>query len=117
MKVAIIGYGFVGKAIENALHDSVELYLVDPILKTKIVELSNFKPEIIFVCVPTPMTQDGNFDLSMVKDVAGRFIQGKLLVIKSTITPSAAEELVNKYPMHTFVFPNLRLPDFLSTQH
>ena len=60
MRVAIIGYGFVGKAIENALHDSVELYLVDPILKTKVADLGNFMPQIIFVCVPTPMNDDGS---------------------------------------------------------
>ena len=47
MNVAIIGHGFVGKALKNGLLN-VETYIVDPKLKTKIEELSVFKPEIIF---------------------------------------------------------------------
>ena len=110
-KIGIIGNGFVGNAIHQGLknHFDVLVYDLNPEKKINtFVELQ--EASLIFVCVPTPMTQDGNFDLSMVKDVAGRFIQSKLLVIKSTITPSAAEDLVNKYPMHTFVFN----PEFLT---
>ena len=59
MKVAIIGYGFVGKALHNGLKTSVEVLLVDPKLNTNIDDLKVFKPDTIFICVPTPMNDDG----------------------------------------------------------
>ena len=60
MKVAIIGYGFVGKALHNGLKSNVETYLVDPKLNTHVSELNSFLPEIIFISVPTPMNDDGS---------------------------------------------------------
>ena len=36
MKVAIIGYGFVGKALKNGLKTNVEIFIVDPKLNTDI---------------------------------------------------------------------------------
>ena len=62
MRIGIIGYGFVGKAMENGIKDNVDIFLVDPILNTKISDLKDFLPEIIFICVPTPMNEDGSQD-------------------------------------------------------
>ena len=69
MKVAIIGYGFVGKALENGLKKNVKTFLVDPKLKTKVNELNSFLPEIIFICVPTPMNNDGTQMISLLNNV------------------------------------------------
>ena len=114
MKVAIIGYGFVGKAIENALHDSVELYLVDPILKTKIVELSNFKPEIIFVCVPTPMNDDGSQNSEIINSVIQEINELSLeskIVIKSTVLPDVILQIEKLVPKVVYN------PEFLREKH
>ena len=43
MKVAIIGFGFVGKALRNGLKDDVDCIEVDPKLGTNINDLINHK--------------------------------------------------------------------------
>ncbi len=110
-KIGIMGNGFVGNAIYQGLkgHFDVLVYDTDPAKKINtFLEMS--KIEILFICVPTPMKESGEFDLSIVKDTVSRFEDRKILIIKSTITPAAAEELINKYPMHSFVFN----PEFLT---
>ena len=103
MKVAIIGYGFVGKALENGFKENVETFLVDPKLKTEINELNSFLPEIIFICVPTPMNDDGTQMISILKDVISKISKltvSPLVVIKSTVLPmhlSNIEKLGLKY--------------------
>ena len=91
MKIAIVGYGFVGKALKNAIHKSVEVFIVDPVLGTNIKDLIQFKPEFIFVCVPTPMLDNGSQDCSIIELVINEIAEEKLksiVVIKSTILPN-----------------------------
>ena len=98
MKVAIIGYGFVGKALENGLKKNVKTFLVDPKLKTKVNELNSFLPEIIFICVPTPMNNDGTQMISILNDVITDISTLKfspLVVIKSTVLPIHLSEIEN----------------------
>ena len=70
MKVAIIGYGFVGKALEFGLKNNTQISLIDPKLGSKISELKFFNPNLLFICVPTPMRNDGSQDLSILQDVS-----------------------------------------------
>ena len=110
-KIGIIGNGFVGNAIHQGMKEHFEVLIYDKDPSKKINTFSRVsEAEIIFICVPTPMTEDGDFDLRIVKDTVSRFITPKILVIKSTITPSAAQILVDKYPMHSLVFN----PEFLT---
>lgn len=91
MKIAIIGHGFVGKALKNALNESVDVFIVDPILQTNIKDLDQFNPEFIFVCVPTPMLDNGSQDCSIIESVIDEIIEYRLqsiVVIKSTILPN-----------------------------
>jgi len=91
MKVAIIGYGFVGKAIENGLSNKVQLYKVDPLLNTNIKDLKDFKPNIIFVCVPTPMLGDYDQDTSILEKVLCEIKDLGIktsIVVKSTVLPN-----------------------------
>ena len=67
MRVGIIGYGFVGKALANGIKNKVDIFKVDPKLGTSISDLINFNPEIIFICVPTPMNDDGSQDIKILK--------------------------------------------------
>ena len=46
---------------------SVDKFIVDPYLNTTIHNYLDFKPEIIFVCVPTPMGNDGSQDYSIIE--------------------------------------------------
>ena len=91
MKVAIIGFGFVGKALKNAIHKNVDVFIVDPKLDTHIKDLEKFNPEFIFICVPTPMLDDGTQDCSIIESVIDEIYENKLesiIVIKSTVLPN-----------------------------
>ena len=96
MNVGIIGYGFIGKALANGLN-SLDIFKVDPKLNTTIEDLRNSLPEIIFICLPTPMLDDGNQDIGLVLSTIKKLneiqFQG-LIVIKSTVLPNYVEELV-----------------------
>ena len=114
MKIGIIGYGFVGKAMENGIKDNVDIFLVDPILNTNISDLKDFLPEIIFICVPTPMNEDGSQDLSIInlvlKEIKENSINSKI-VIKSTVLPDSIIEIEKLIPD---VIYN---PEFLREKH
>ena len=101
MKVAIIGYGFVGKALHNGLKSNVETYLVDPKLNTHVSELNSFLPEIIFISVPTPMNDDGSQKISILEDVIieiKKLSISSLIVLKSTVVPKYFCDLEKSIP-------------------
>lgn len=100
MKVSIIGHGFVGKALENALNNSVETLIIDPIYKNKISDITLFEPDYIFICVPTPMADGGNQDLSILDEVIHEIKVldvNSEIILKSTVLPNnitIIEELI-----------------------
>lgn len=104
MKIGIIGYGFVGKALENGFNILAK-YLIDEIVlfdpKIDGSNIESVKPcDFVFVCVPTPMMSSGEMDVSIVKDVLTKLeIIGYtgLVVIKSTTTPVKIKELIGSY--------------------
>ena len=114
MRISIVGYGFVGKALANAFKKSVELQKVDPKFNTSTREIQDFQPEIIFICVPTPMNQDGSQDISILKEIISEiksFNLKTLVVVKSTILPSYVSEIENE--LSSFVYN----PEFLREKH
>lgn len=114
MKVGIIGYGFVGKALHNGLNSDIEVLLIDPKLNTSVTDLRDFCPDIIFVCVPSPMNKDGTQDLSILQGVFKEIFSlniDSLIILKSTILPDALLNL-------SFEFPKLVFnPEFLREKH
>ncbi len=114
MKVGIVGYGFVGKALNSALYKNVDVFAVDPKLDTTMKDLKDFNPEILFVCVPTPMKDDGTQDIQTVNKVLTEIRNLNiecLVVVKSTIHPGNIIEIKNLCP--TFVYN----PEFLRESH
>jgi UDPglucose 6-dehydrogenase len=110
MNVGIVGLGFVGNALSNGLKESINLIKIDPKLNTSIDDLIDFDPEIVFVCVPTPMKDSGEQDISIVNEVLKDITEKKsdiLIVLKSTVLPNYANHLTNQYK--TLVFN----PEFL----
>ena len=98
MKIAIIGFGFVGKATLNGLNDDVETLLVDPKLGTSPKKLEAFKPNFVFVCVPTPMGKDGKIDSTIIFNVLNdieKYCSDTVTIIKSTVTPDIIESIIN----------------------
>tara|TARA_Y100000590_G_C15744473_1_gene1021485 strand:+ start:3588 stop:4439 length:852 start_codon:yes stop_codon:yes gene_type:complete len=101
MKIGIIGYGFVGSALKSSLKENVEVLKIDPKLNTHISELKVFNPDIIFLCLPTPISDDGDLqDISKLKKAINDIIEMELsclLVIKSTVLPNYLRTVSDLY--------------------
>jgi len=102
MRIGIIGFGYVGQAIGWA-HRSDELIIRDPKLKDS-AELSQFTNcDAVFVCVPTPSTEDGHCDSSILEQTLKELLfviinQQIPIICKSTAPPSVYERLQKEYP-------------------
>ena len=97
IKTAIIGYGWVGKAVQKLFPNS-KLY--DPNLGMGSQENIN-ECDIAFICVPTPYKTDsngieGSLDTSIVEEVVS-WCKCPLIVIRSTINPGTCDMLNAKY--------------------
>lgn len=98
--IAIIGHGYVGKAVEHGFDTShTEIHLVDPLYGTTIQDLKNkVRIDVAFVCVPTPFGADGTIDSSIVEDVVKELWDFSCMtVIKSTVTPDIVKSLSETY--------------------
>ena len=68
MKIGIIGLGIVGSAVDYGLRMlGHEIYPHDIKLKTTVNDVLD--TEICYVCVPTPESDSGQCDVSLVKTV------------------------------------------------
>ncbi len=96
MKIGIVGYGFVGKAVDYGFKRDIEKIIIDPKLDTSIGNLKYHNPEFIFICVPTPMNSDGNQDSSIIEQVLveiNKDFSESIVIIKSTVLPNIIEKL------------------------
>ena len=104
-KVGIVGGGFVGGAMYENFKGVFDVHVWDTNeSKRTIKTLNSFVDwaDIIFVCVPTPMKENGECDTSIVKDVVAKIAnldRRKYVVIKSTVTPGTTEELAERHNM------------------
>jgi nucleotide sugar dehydrogenase len=94
-KAAIIGYGYVGKAVGEFLKRQYDLAIYDPALGYTDKEAAN-SCDFAVVCVPTPMQQNGAVDLSYIEDTLS-WLAAPLITIKSTVPPGTTQMLVDKY--------------------
>lgn len=96
IKVAIIGHGFVGKAVDYGFtHPNVEKTIIDPNYNTSIKDIP-LDTELIFIAVPTPMD---NFDIfhGVMTELEQRgFVGNSIIAIKSTVRPDVLAEF-NKH--------------------
>jgi len=103
MKLGIIGKGFVGSAVDNGFDKNVEQFIVDPKHNNNTIEeLVEFNPSVTFICVPTPVAEDGSCDTNIVKDVlielSMRDYKG-VVVVKSTIIPDYLHEFKREFDL------------------
>lgn len=109
--ISIIGNGFVGNAIHQEFKKHFDVLCYD---KNPSKKINSFREvcesEIIFVSVPTPMTLEGEFDVSILNSTLTRLPAGKIVIVKSTITPASAEDLVKNFPQQNLIFN----PEFLT---
>jgi UDPglucose 6-dehydrogenase len=123
--IGIIGHGFVGKAVaygfaghdkENGREPKHKIYIYDKFKKMDEMDTVLDKSEIIFLCLPTPFFEDSlKIDLSLIdktlEEICPKIIgKGKVLVIKSTVTPGTTKRYAEKYPGVPFAFN----PEFLT---
>ncbi len=114
-KIAVIGYGYVGKAVVNFFKDHFDVRVYDPYVQTKMLhdegklhgltmdkEAMN-ECDLAVLCVPTPMSDDGSVDLSAVY-ATFEWLTVPLILIKSTVPPGTVEGLSKKYPNLNIAF-------------
>ena len=110
-KVAVMGNGFVGEAISFAFSSVSDLHVfdIDPLKSFSDLE-SVHNCDFVFICVPTPMFQDGSQDLSFVESTFEKATSKPVYIIKSTILPGTTEQLSKKYSNFKIIFS----PEFLT---
>lgn len=115
--IAVIGQGFVGGSITTVFSErGFDVYAYDKSGKqapgafdhkfssTKdLIEYTEKSPEfskVYFVCLPTPMYEDGSADLSIVESVLCELAEvpgERIAVVKSTIPPGSTENWNRKF--------------------
>jgi len=94
LNIAIVGHGFVGKAVDYGFpSQNCEKYIVDPKHGMDITALPQ-NMDYIFVCVPTPMGDDGSIDSSIIESVVSYLLTNNkgIIIIKSTVTPEILKQ-------------------------
>ena len=113
LKLGIVGHGFVGKATDWGFNKRINKFIVDPLLNTSVSDLKILN-QIVFICVPTPMGDDGSQDSSIIEEVIKELIlycPKAIKVVKSTVLPSLLDKL------HKLDSKLVYNPEFLREKH
>lgn len=116
--IGIVGQGFVGSAIKAGLEDfyPIKTYDIDSEKCNSTLEGLVKESTIIFQCLPTPMKQSGECDLSIVFESANNInnlcsgSEDKILIIKSTVPPGTTRIINEKCKNIDVIFS----PEFLT---
>jgi nucleotide sugar dehydrogenase len=110
-KVGVIGNGFVGEAISFAFSSVSEMHVYDTDPLKSLDDLESVHScDFVFICVPTPMFQDGSQDLSYVEGVFKKATSKPVYILKSTVLPGTTDQLSKKYSNIKIIFS----PEFLT---
>jgi nucleotide sugar dehydrogenase len=111
LKVGVIGNGFVGEAISFAFSSVSEIFVYDINPLKTIDDLESVHNcDFVFICVPTPMFEDGSQDLSYVESTFENATNKPVYIIKSTVLPGTTGQLCKKYSNFKIIFS----PEFLT---
>lgn len=125
MEIGILGLGYVGKALKAGFEAKFKnVYCYDK-YQTKLnnvdslISLVSYS-EIIFICLPTPMDENGKCDSSLIDDelskinsIASDINTLKTVVIKSTVIPGTTTMMNNKNEHLNIIFN----PEFLTERN
>lgn len=120
MKLGIIGNGFVGNAIAHAFIPYIPVRIYDKNKEKCFNTLDETinDSDVVFVSVPTPMTQSGKIDLSIVNSVFEEVRSNiknsdTVFVLKSTVVPGTTRTVSEEFSDLNIVFN----PEFLTERH
>jgi len=89
MKLGIVGHGFVGTAVDHGFTKDIQKFIVDPKHNSTntIEDLIAFKPDAVFVAVPTPQSESGECNTEILEGVMQQLnnSEGLLVIVKSTV--------------------------------
>jgi len=103
MKIAIIGFGYVGKAMYEFFSNHYQVVVYDPYIDTSMYQSVMFTDdkqeinscELSVVCVPTPRGSKGECDLTYINDVFS-WLNTDLILLKSTIEIGTCSRLTKE---------------------
>jgi UDPglucose 6-dehydrogenase len=131
MKIGVVGYGVVGKAVTHGFRlREHEVYVNDlkPLEdeETYAKEFLINRCDLIFICVPTPAGSDGAMNLTYVEQAVDELHKSArtlglkrndanrpIVVIKSTVVPGTTRKLAHRFPMLRFAVN----PEFLRMKY
>ena len=117
-KIGIVGQGFVGSAIREGLKNYYKIETYDK-YKDEDSTCKNLKElcaktNMIFICLPTPMSADGSCDLSILSETIHELDKfaslSHIAIIKSTIPPGTTREFNKTCGNLSIIFS----PEFLT---
>ena len=112
-KVGIVGYGWVGKAMNNLFPEAI---IYSHGLNSEGIKINMWdkhigelrdninKCDIVFVCLPTPCPKKGRLDTSAVEEAIS-WCTADLIVIRSTVNPGDCDMWTLKYRKHLCMQP------------
>jgi len=120
-RIGIIGKGFVGSAVahgfsaQTGYSAEIRIYDKDPVRSENSLEKTVNQSDFIFLSVPTPASNTGQIDLSIVEEALSEIDKinksdSNIVLLRSTVTPGTSLMLQKK-------FSNLRIvfnPEFLT---
>ena len=95
-KIALIGHGYVGKAMHKFFEKHYSIVIYDPPSGIKTSKEEVNECDVAFICVPTPPTVDHSCDISIVEESVS-WVNTALIVIKSTVAVGTTAMLSKKY--------------------
>lgn len=109
--IGIVGLGVVGAAVYHFFSQFITLGSIYDKFKGFPLVSQLWECDIVFLCLPTP-TKYGKQDLSAIKDFFSLHAKkNQIYVIKSTVLPYHARELLEEFSDYKIIFN----PEFLSS--
>jgi UDPglucose 6-dehydrogenase len=115
MKIGVIGLGIVGGSLRLGFERlGHKMFVHDVKLETSLDDV--LESDIIYWSVPTPSTERGKCDTSIVEEIiaelGARSYQG-IIAIKSTVEPGTTDRLSERHPALRICF----VPEFLRERY
>jgi UDPglucose 6-dehydrogenase len=108
-KVGIIGYGFVGESQAFAFSPVADIKIFDIEVARRTHDLEEvLKQDLVFVCIPTPMKENGTQDISLVEGFfhqVEKFKADPIYILKSTVLPGTTKRLKEQFDIKMVFCP------------